>query len=134
MKETLYCSRCGGESLGSYCIHHPADGMAHLRGIFPDGQADEMNFVLFSTSGVHGSYCTIEDVEKECAEGPGASLTYLVVHPRIVRLAYGNCTPRGPEDFAFLRRLRASSHEAVSRIGRGKAEERVARRDPVDGE
>lgn len=114
MKDYLYCGRCGGQSTGSYCIHHPADGMQHLRDIFPDGQANEMNFMLFSTSGVHGSYCTIEKVEKDPEL---RCVTFLVVQPRIVRLSYGNCYPKTAEDFAFLKKLRASSREAMTKIG-----------------
>lgn len=92
------------------------DSMAALREMFPSGKADDLNFVLFSTSGVHGTYRTIEDVEDD-----GGDVTFLVVHPRIVGLRYGNCEPRTPEDFDFLKRLRASSYEAVASIGEGSA-------------
>jgi hypothetical protein len=88
------------------------DGMAALRELFPNGQADDLNFVLFSTSGVHGTYCTIEAAEDE-----GLDVTFLVVQPRIVGLRYGVCEPKTPEDFAFLKQLRASSHAAVLSIG-----------------
>lgn len=88
------------------------DGMAALRQLFPEGKADDLNFVLFSTSGVHGTYCTIE-----AAEAEGLDVTFLVVQPQFVGLRYGNCEPKTPEDFAFLKRLRASSHEAVQSIG-----------------
>lgn len=91
------------------------DGMAALRQLFPDGIADDLNFVLFSTSGVHGTYCTIEDAESEECD-----VTFLVVQPRLVGLRYGNCDPKTPEDFQFLRKLRESSHAAVRAIGRPK--------------
>lgn len=87
-------------------------GMEALRALFPEGKADDLNFVLFSTSGVHGTYCTIE-----AAEAEGLDVTFLVVQPRIVGVRYGNCEPKTPEDFAFLKRLRASSYEAVQSIG-----------------
>lgn len=89
------------------------DGMAALRQMFPDGKADDLNFCLFSTSGVHGTYCTIEDAEA----GEVRDVTFVVVQPRIVGIRYGNCEPRTPEDFAFLKALRASSREAVATIG-----------------
>lgn len=89
------------------------DGMAALRELFPSGDADDLNFVLFSTSGVHGTYCTIEAAEAD----PAIGVAFLVVHPRIVGLRYGNCEPKTNEDFAFLKRLRASSLGAVSTIG-----------------
>jgi hypothetical protein len=84
-------------------------GMEALRQMFPDGEANDLNFVLFSTSGIHGSYCTIED----CEAGDVHDLTFLVIQPRIVALRYGNCEPKTPEDFAFLKKLRATSLQAI---------------------
>ena len=55
-----------GKQGGHYNTFHLAkgvDGMEVLRGFFSASGfevPDEMNFVLFSTSGVHGSYTTIE--------------------------------------------------------------------------
>lgn len=105
-------------------------GMAGLRAMFPDAKANDMNFVLFSTSGVHGSYTTIEDVEESLMkygedpdfkdEAPGDyhgdTVTFLIVHPRIVCLRYGNAKVT-LVDVPFLKALRASSLEAVSHIG-----------------
>jgi hypothetical protein len=91
--------------------------MELLRSIFPDATADERNFVLFSTSGIHGSYLTIEDIEIEGTDSDH-QLTFLIVRPRIVALQYGNCVAGNPEDIAFLKQLRSSSWDAVSRIGR----------------
>jgi len=88
------------------------DGMAALRELFPDGKANDLNFCLFSTSGVHGSYCLIE-----AAEAEGCDVTFLVVQPRIVGMRYGICRPSTPDDFAFLKALRESSHKAVCSIG-----------------
>ena len=93
------------------------DGMDALRQMFPDGVANDLNFVLFSTSGVHGTYCTLEAAESE-----GCDVTFLVVQPRIVGLRYGNCLPKTPEDFQFLRTLRESSHSAVRSIGRASGD------------
>lgn len=93
------------------------DGMEALRQLFPDGVANDRNFVLFSTSGVHGTYCTIEAAESE-----GCDVTFLVVQPRIVGLRYGNCSPKTPEDFEFLRKLRESSHLAACSIGRAQGD------------
>ena len=97
-----------------------ADCMAKLREWFPDGEADELNFALFSTSGIHGHYCTIEECEA-CVLGESSDeiqdVTFLVVMPRVVQLNYGNCAPRTLEDFAFLKKLRASSKAVVQIIG-----------------
>jgi hypothetical protein len=92
------------------------DGMEALRQLFPTGEADELNAVLFSTSGVHGTYCTIEAVEAGGDDVP-SDVTFCVIQPRIVCMRYGNVTPITPEDFAFLKRLRETSSKALAGIG-----------------
>jgi hypothetical protein len=87
-----------------------AEAMKTLHKIFPDAQADENNFVLFSTSGVHGSYCTIEDCE---TLDDVDTVTFLIIKPRIVQTNYGNCRPETPEDFEFLKKLRETSRAIV---------------------
>ena len=99
-------------------------GMEALRTMFPKGEADQMNFVLFSTSGVHGSYTTIEEHESEpvyIEEGEiyqENTVTFVIVQPRIVAMRYGVACPKSPEDYAFLKKLRQSSWEAVAKIGK----------------
>lgn len=99
------------------------NGMAFLRELFPEGKADYMNFVLFSTSGVHGSYQTIEDAEAFLSaptitdDTDNSRVTFLVVHPRIVCLKYGNCEPESAEDIEFLKSLRASSRDEMVKLG-----------------
>jgi hypothetical protein len=96
------------------------DGMEALRQIFPDGEANEMNAVLFSTSGVHGTYCLIEAVEdymqREVRDGP-RDVTFCLIHPRIVCMRYGTAEPRTADDIAFLKKLRASSLRALANVG-----------------
>lgn len=97
-----------------------ADGMNALRGMFPDAKADEQNFVLFSTSGVHGTYNTIEEAERFLtgADSEGCSkVTFLIVHPRLVTMRYGVCDPENQDDIDYLKQLRTSSQEAVAGIG-----------------
>ena len=99
-------------------------GMEALRTMFPEGEADEMNFVLFSTSGVHGSYTTIEEHESEpvfTEDGEPDqenTVTFVIVQPRIVAMRYGVVCPKSPDDYAFLRKLRQSSWDAVAKIGK----------------
>lgn len=83
--------------------------MAALKDMFTTGDADEMNFVVFSTSGTHGSYRTLEEEEAE----PGRGVTFLVVQPRLVITRYGVVYPESLEDFFFLKKLRATSREAM---------------------
>lgn len=94
-------------------------GMDALRGMFPDAKADNLNFVLFSTSGVHGTYNTIEEAEKRINGDKEhiTEVTFLIVHPRLVALRYGVCNPETPSDIDFLKALRSSSQSAVSNIG-----------------
>lgn len=105
----------------------PEVGMRSLRQLFPDGKATENNFVLFSTSGVHGSYTTLEEIESGLAiygddfdpgdyepdDWHGNTLTVLVVQPRIVCLRCGNIRVR-EADIPYLKALRASSLAAIS--------------------
>jgi hypothetical protein len=99
-------------------------GMQALRDMFPEGVADELNFVLFSTSGVHGTYNTIEEAESvisgAASEDAITDVTFLIVHPRLVSLRYGECQPASLRDIEYLKCLRASSHAVVAKIGMGE--------------
>lgn len=105
-------------------ISQTKDGMGFLRDLFPEGKADWMNFCLFSTSGIHGSYTTIEEeqlsenMEKQGSMGVSLrqGITFVVVQPRIVSMKYGIVKPETEEDFEFLKKLRESSREVASRI------------------
>ena len=99
-------------------------GMQALKKMFTDAEADYLNFVLFSTSGVHGTCNLIEEAEKaingefdENGEEHTNHVTFLVVHPRLVSLRYGECVPETNEDIEFLKKLRDSSYKAVKNIG-----------------
>jgi hypothetical protein len=94
-------------------VAQPENTMESLRIFFEDG-ANEMNFILFSTSGVHGTYTTIEDAESE----PGEAVTFLIVQPRIVCLRYGQVVPKTKEDFDYLKKLRQQSWKIVNSIGK----------------
>jgi hypothetical protein len=104
------------------------NGTEALRATFPEGKADDRNFVLFSTSGMHGSYQTIEDVvnlpkdyvDKYKEEGGVHDVTFLQVQISTehgVCLRYGNCQAETPEDIQYLKELRASSHRVMKAIG-----------------
>lgn len=113
-------SRLGTMHYSVMKLKHSGAGMEVLRTMFPDAETDKMNFVLFSTSGVHGTYTTIEDVEiflkNKDPEGHN-EITFIIVHPRTVTLRYGVCNPQTQDDIDFLKRLRANSHEEVIKIG-----------------
>ena len=117
----------GDPNMVHYSVFSVRDewGMDALRRFFPEGKADEMNVCLFSTSGVHGTYGTIEDAEADIARGfkhedGGEAIpqvTYLIVQPRIVALRYGNCLPQNQDDINWLKELRASSWKELAEIG-----------------
>jgi hypothetical protein len=93
----------------------PEDGMAVLRNMFPSGSADERNFVLFSTSGIHGSYSSIEDVAASLETDEPERLTVLVIQPRTVRMLYG-AIDIAAADVPFLLNLRASSKAVIGTL------------------
>lgn len=108
--------------------------MADLRAIFPTpSSVDYMNFVLFSTSGIHGSYTTIEDAERVLRDGrtpetegyfneddpdclESYRLTVLVVQPRCVTMRFGDIDVT-LDDIDYLKELRQNSWIAASQIG-----------------
>lgn len=109
----------------------PGRGMAALRDFFPDGEANELNVCLFSTSGIHGTYTTIEEVEAGLAkygddpmfpdgEWPedyhGNDITVLIVQPRVCTLRHGNVEVT-LADIPYLKKLRETSHKALLTIG-----------------
>lgn len=84
-----------------------------LKRIAPNGEADERNFFLFSTSGCHGTYTTIE----EAVNDGSFEVTVTLIQPRIINI---ESTHIGfeKEDVDFLLKLRESSWKIVSEIGR----------------
>lgn len=86
-----------------------------LKEIYPKGVANDLNMVMFSTSGVHGTYSSIEDLETAIKtndpeyEG-NYKLTVLSIHPRIVSMQYGHIEIT-LDDIDYLKKLRASSNE-----------------------
>ena len=102
-----------------------AGGMEALHAFFPDCSPNYMNFVLFSTSGMHGSHTTIEDIERDMAlsdqeigdpDERCSTLTYLVVQPRLVAHTYGNCQPQNQADIDWLKQLRARSAAVMAKL------------------
>lgn len=105
--------------------------MENTRAIFPKWQADEYNICVFSTSGIHGTYTTIEDIEAsfkkygenakfEDGEEPddweSGYLTVLIFHPRIVCMRYGHMKI-SMADIPGLRKLRKSSAKEFAKLG-----------------
>lgn len=129
-EEDDYIKSVHGKEEGHYNtfrINDEEKAMEYLRLCFPDGKADELNFVLFSTSGVHGSYLTIEEQWDEREERKKEfmeyeeefipDVTFLVIQPRLCTTTHGNVIIKSDEDAKFLKKLRKSSWKAVRKIG-----------------
>jgi hypothetical protein len=135
-KETIYRESCFDKNGAHYNIFaiKNENAMEFLKKSFPKGKTNEMSFILFSTSGVHGMYTTLEEIEHSLKkygedfdedkdeEWPddyhGRRITILIVQPRIVSLTYGhiNITLK---DIPFLKKIRKSSIESVKKINGG---------------
>lgn len=103
------------------------DSMPSIKTILPTPDiVNELNFVLFGTSGIHGSYGSVEDLresfnlfglrdwpEDEIPDGYTDTITFLIVHPRLVAMRYGNVKIKSEDDLIYLEGLRDKSKEAV---------------------
>lgn len=108
-----------------------------IRGIFKkEEDFNRMNFVMFSTSGVHGTYGTLEDAQRridgkpcagcsaqsrcftnECQEDRNMDITFIIMQPRLVRTLFGNLTVQTQEEVDFLKWCRENSWKAMLTIG-----------------
>lgn len=113
------CLSCGKEKHGAHYNHYIiCGGMAALKCLFPDAQANKMNFALFSTSGVHGTYETIEDIEEELkSDDDTGHLTVTIIQPRLCCIRYGVVEVKR-EDLEYLKKLRRTSWAAAGEIGK----------------
>lgn len=94
------------------------ESVEELREMFPLGEADELNWLFLSTSGIHGSSTHLETLERHFAPDEPQYITVLVVQPRLVRTLYGEIEV-GPEDYTFLRGLVRSTLVAVAKSQAG---------------
>jgi hypothetical protein len=92
----------------AYEVVKLTDGMDVLRSLFPDGEANALNFVMFSTSGTHGSYLSIEEGVASLETDEPSKLTVLIIQPRVVRMLYGEVAITA-DDMPFLLKVRESS-------------------------
>jgi hypothetical protein len=107
--------------MSHYSFNESIRSMADLRAQFPTGEADELNWCFLSTSGVHGTYTTLDRIEGPPEEDGYVyphEITVLVVAPRMVRMNCGHIKIE-PEDIPWLRRLVSSTLEAVARSQKG---------------
>lgn len=64
--------------------------MDDLKALFPDGKADNLNWCLFSMSGVHGGYESLDDLVEELNSDEDYEypprINMLVIRPRMVSI------------------------------------------------
>lgn len=110
------------------CSHYSVwklETLDDVKLIFPDGKANKINWLYASTSGVHGSYRTLDELEKEWDEvdeeskEPYRDITVQILMPRMVRVIYGEITLEKKEDIAWLRSLIKSSLDAMAESQKG---------------
>lgn len=89
------------------------ESMEKIRAVFPEGKADSMNWLVLSTSGVHGSYTTLDELEAERGDpNHGQLITALIIQPRLCVLHAGEIVVE-PDDVPYLRELVRSSLDAM---------------------
>ena len=149
----IKCSKCRkeptvviGANQDTYCSHShysvcSLDDIDDLKRIFPEGKCNTLNWFYLSTSGVHGSYTTLDDIEKgwdivkkegwdeEVDDWPegycGRDITVGVLMPRMAKVIYGNIELETRDDIRWLRELLNSSIEAIVESQEGNFPERI---------
>jgi hypothetical protein len=100
-----------------YEIGH-VESMAELREMFVEATNYELNWLFCSTSGVHGTRTTLDEIERafdlpsDHDEYVEPDITVLVVQPRLVVLRYGHVWITR-EDVPWLREVVAKSLAGV---------------------
>lgn len=92
--------------MSSYYRSYEINDITEVAELFanPDHTDFTLNWLFLSTSGVHGSYATLDDLETWEPEEPGdrRCITVLVVKPRIVQTLYGTVEIQA-DDIPWLR-------------------------------
>ncbi len=124
MSNTVYCLE--HKQHAELCDH---GGHYHIYGfssiddikrVFPEGKANKLNWFVASTSGVHGTYTTLDKIEKSLSlpiddEERFTELTCLIIMPRMVCVTYGCIEVKSQEEVDFLRKLITSSIEQIAK-------------------
>ena len=95
---------------------------------FPEDKADAANLLMGSTSGMHGSYRTLDDLKREayedgepleCMPEHIEAFTLLVIQPRLCLLHCGTIGIRSHDDIVWLRKLITASVKAFAKSQEG---------------
>lgn len=101
---------------GHYSVNFVAENDAWrvLHGTFGDsGEVADYsaNWLFLSTSGVHGWYTTLADIEGKLDEEP--YITFLILAPRLCRIAYGNVPINDANDITWLEQVVGQSLKGI---------------------
>lgn len=113
------CKSCGHYSIFAL------ETLDDVKRIFPDGKCNTLNWFYASTSGVHGSYRTLDDLEREWdnvdeeSGKPYRDITVQILMPRMVTVMYGSVEIKNKEGIQWLRNLVQSSLEAIRESQQG---------------
>lgn len=99
----------------------------HLHKTFPENVANKWNLLMGSTSGIHGSDSTLNNLkdptylEENMILPPNNKddFTICIIQPRICRMQYGAIGIRNEDDDAWLRKVIASSVETFTESQKG---------------
>lgn len=84
--------------------------------MFPKGHADYLNWLFLSTSGIHGSYKTLDEWTPESPK-----ITMLAICPRTLRMTFGDVEVT-KEQIPILRRFVRQTLEEVAKTQEGNRE------------
>ena len=98
-----------------------------LKAHFQNNKANPMNLLMGSTSGIHGSYTTLNELadeetfskEYEFDRSHDEAFTIIIIQPRVVRLTYGTIGIRNDEDIEYLRNLISQSVQIIAETQKG---------------
>lgn len=100
--------------------------IGRIKATFPEDDSwdNTLNWLFLSTSGVHGSYTTLDEIEQyvpdvDDEETYRPTLTALIVQPRTVCIRYGGEIEVAPEDVPYLRHVVARTLEGITRSQEG---------------
>ena len=97
-----------------------------LKAHFPQDRADKYNWLLGSTSGIHGSSTTLDNLEdphfleeNELDPRDIEAFTILIIQPRVVRFTYGTVGIRSEDDANWLRGIIIESIAEIAKANLG---------------
>ena len=104
---------------GHYSMYR-VNSVAALRELLGNGATVDwtLNWLFLSSSGVHGSYETLDEAAEYLAEGEDSSITVLLVQPRRVQVYYGHVPVRA-DDIPWLREMVRKTLAGVAKSQEG---------------